>query len=588
MTTQRHPIPSDGYRDPSHADPAIVARVFGVAFALAETHFPVHHRDHGVVTTVTAAAFFLDGKHDTWNGHAELSDADELRLGRFLKHRMSPLAYEEKVRDIAARVCDNHTVAHYDLLADQEHLLPRHGRESRACADALLDELDTLRARQGHLSRTATPGAYTSVLRIPRAGATDPITIDTHYILADHQAPLIRPIHPHLTTAPALDELTWKVREHLDIAERLDTATEKPFREHTLTRLFDGMLTRQGPIGDHMVLRSGRTRLLQAPTGIGKSVLCRDLGTWAVETGVTLALVVPNNMDVLKVVHGIEHDLRALGHKHPEHLVTALMAPDGIMATLDRVAATHTDHDFIDWAHARLGYGCAMSAGALTDREVDTWVGGGEPCTSLVPDRVSTDGRRDRTPASKVCPYRDHDCDKYRLARAATRARVVVTSHGNFRKGSMHLPLLVDGTLRDNLTVEEFILRHCQLVVMDEIDAYQASALDDSARGFLLAGGESTHEMPLRTVDTEFAAAFGRVHTTVDESVRNTIARARWLPRPTSAIVPTIAWDPTSKRICPKRGGWARDRRRHAGWFPNAGTAGSPTTSVLCYATTPT
>jgi hypothetical protein len=119
-------------------------------------------------------------------------------------------------------------------------------------------------------------------------------------------------------------------------------------------------------------------------------------------------------------------------------------------------------------------------------------------------------------------------CGKFGPARAALTASVIVTSHVNFHRGRLHLPVEDDGTTTDRTTIEELVLRRSHLVVIDEIDTFQRTVIDQAARGLLLEerGRLGT---PLHTLENEFVLATGKINPGVESSVRGMVHHTKFL-----------------------------------------------------------
>lgn len=156
------------------------------------------------------------------------------------------------------------------------------------------------------------------------------------------------------------------------------------------------------------------------------------------------------------------------------------------------------------------------------DDAVDQWQPGSEPCATL---RKPSRGRKKNSTVS--CPWRT-TCGRYRAARQACAADIIVTSHANLLLGVLQTPV-EDGYGRDDrLTVEELLLRRCPIVVIDEVDVFQSTAIDHAGRSLVLDHAGRTNT-PLRNFDQDFAAAFGRLQDEVDASIRDAYFTLRYL-----------------------------------------------------------
>ncbi|MGK5545913.1 hypothetical protein ACSNOH_14430 [Streptomyces sp. URMC 127] len=513
-------------------DRRLLPKIIACACAVAQAHFPLRTADGGTGTDLERVCYLLSGSYDAWTEYAGLTDDDQQRIGRMLRQRPNRLSNEESLRTDAERFLATGAVSEY-VLQESGQLAARHGMPPRELADLLLDEIERLRAENSRPMPAAEPGSYVTTLRVPVAGHDHTWAVQAHYTLEEHHA-APDAAWPTVRTSPAADDITVKIRDFLQLNADLDQDAGQTFRTQSLDPLFRQLRTgKNQPVRDVLRLRAGNLQVLQAPTGFGKSVLMRSLGSWAVPEQISLALVVPTTIAALRMAHGIEADLRARGVKHPDRLVVPLMSPNSTMAALEQVAAESRDREFVEWAADRLGYGCALPATATMDEEVDAWVPGHEHCEGLVPhgpSPVPGQGRRQvarRGPYA--CPFR-HSCGKFRLARQACSAQIIVTTHANFYQGHLHIPVRVEGGgVVERMPVEELIARRCQFTAIDEVDGFQSFVLGRAGRGMTLAWGNRQDQRPLLTLDSQFIQAFGRIRPALDESMRNTLMRTRWL-----------------------------------------------------------
>ncbi|MBE2997242.1 hypothetical protein IDM40_00790 [Nocardiopsis sp. HNM0947] len=510
----------DGFEENS-GDHRIVPRVLASACALAEAHFPP--------PTVAKAHFLVSGELHAWDRYHRLPEEDLRRLGRLLRHRDNPLGHEKTVEDELERFINGDGSLCQYALDDQGRLLPLHGMDPRACADELLDEIDRIRAGSASLRPVAGPGHYVSTVRVPQAGDQVPPVVTAHLSLEEHHtADAIAP--PRVVTTPAT-EVEIKLREIEELAADHDRASGGGHRVSTLSELFQGLRGRKAtsPV-DVLQVRSGEVSVFNAPTGSGKSVMMRVLGSWAVREDIPVALIAPRNSNVVKLAHEIEQDLHGQGI-NPDGLVVPLMSPNSQMRELQRIMEEEPDRDLRLWAQEKFGYGCALPSATSTEHEVDTWDMGQEPCTSLAPAESMHGAarRRKNPPPAQVCPFQV-TCGKFEQQRQACTAKVIVTTHANFYRGRIHIPVQVDDQpVTDTLAVEELVMRRCPLTVVDEIDDFQSHVLGSEGRGLTLAWGNHREDRPLLAADTEHIDAFGRLPGRLSQGLRNTISSTRWL-----------------------------------------------------------
>ncbi|MEV7005853.1 hypothetical protein [Streptosporangium sp. NPDC051022] len=505
--------------------PARSARplVISCAFALAEAFFGTGDAGH--------AQFLLTGRIDVWPGYRELSEDDRQRVSDLLRHRRDDLANTEvflkAVRELApAGRLDGYR-------QDEEVIRPIHGLPPRQHADRLLSDL--ARLRQSRVLAVARPGRYLTMLRGTRInGATAPA--EAAYNLTDLAGPVQRT--PAVADAPRLDLVEISVEELKKTAERIDTARGESHRLERMEAIFARL-----PERALLVRAGGVIQPLQAPTGFGKSVLLEVLGTMAPEKGIPVALVVPSRAAALSLAYQIETNLSLLGVSGS---CTPLVSPAKVMEDAERIALDGPD-DFGTWAYNRLSYGCALSASAETEETVDGWKPGDEPCRDLHLNRLN--GRR------HACPWRS-SCGKFRLMRDAVDADVIVTAHQTFTSGRMHIPLATARGDSDQVPVEEFLLRRCQLVVIDEVDQFQDSVIGKSARHLELAHGRRT--TPIHRLDNKFRDIFGLVLPESDGEVRAILSDLRLLSEHYIANL-VKGWSPPVRM--------SRNRRRVDHWI---------------------
>ncbi|ONK12589.1 hypothetical protein [Streptomyces sp. MP131-18] len=539
-------------------DRRILPKVIACACALAQLHFPVRAADGSAGTDLERVSYLLTGQYDAWAEYRQLSGEEQRRLSRMLRQRPNRLSNEESLTTDAERFLATGALCEYVLQANGL-LAARHGMLPQELADVLLEEIDRLRAEDSRSLPEAEPGDYVTTLRVPVAGHDSTWAVQAHYSLQErHAAPQAEPVAVH--TAPTAGALALKVEAFLALNRDLDQRAGETFRTESLEPLFAQLRTGDDvELGDLLHVEAGNLQVLQAPTGFGKSVLMRSLGSWAQSEGVTLGLAVPTTMAALKMAYGIEKDLRSCGVEHPEQLVVPLMSPNSMMTALDQVAAESRDRAFIKWAEDRLGYGCALPSLATVDDEVDAWVPGHEACMSLIPYRPvgapePGRGSKARRQGACACPFRAV-CGKFRLVRQACTAQIIVTTHANLYQGHLHIPVQVDsGAIVERMTVEELILRRCQFTALDEVDAFQSFVLGRAGRGLTLAWGNRHDQRPLLRLDGEFIQAFGRVRPALDESMRNTLMRTRWLAETYTSHLAHGALGPSDRTDTKKKG----------------------------------
>ena len=511
-----------------------------------------------MLATMADVRFLLDGHLQAWTGWAGLDDGAARRLGRLLRHRRADLASGSAVTAVVRRLLLSDAIPGCRPIdGDHEtvHLAP--GMPLETFVDSALDELDAVRALNTRPRTTASPGLHTAVVGL-RGDRTRPSrSTELSLMIPDHD-PAAQPEPPNVATAEPAPQLQPTHHELVDIAARLDASLPgKPYRAHRLRIMLSRLRTAAGP-ADRFEMLAGPTQVLNAPTGTGKNILVEALACWAVAHGHTMTVVLSRNVEVLRAVRALE---QALPLFRDGARATPLMSPTAIARTMDEVMRTRPDWDPDGmWTAERLGYGCAVAAASSSDADVDDWRPGAEPCAGLRP--ASGDGAR----GTVACPWRS-SCGKFRLSRAAATAEVIVTTHGNMHTGRMHAPLRHAGTVTDRMSVEELVMLRSQLIVVDEIDSFQSGALDQAARGVVLAASGSS-ATPLGALDEEFRRATGRVDPEVDSRVRSGLARSRYLAETYVSHLSYGRLEPTRRAVVP--GTAARSwhvPRRWDGWL---------------------
>lgn len=504
-------------------------RVLRAAIGLAARHFPVGIHEGGRRTVTRGSVLFvLDGHVTGWSEWSRLPLEEAQQIARLLRRRPNIMANSEAAGRALDRLLNELT--QHGCTAGDGYQGDMHdtidvdpGMPLSDFIDRALTELDALHSRASRSLPIAKPGPHATTLRVPGAGGTSHTYVDYRYDIQPHHRPPRQP-RTALQPRPALLEQPIPLTELCRIADRIDREAERrgesAYRLKAVHRFMAEVRTRAGERIEEMRLTAGNLNQLLAYTGFGKSVvLVETLACWVAEQGITTAFVLPTNANVVRAAHQIERALLLFNHSAR---VVPLVSPRSLIkvaeTSADRASAPGPD---ADWIWGRFGYGCALSAVAVSESGIDGWQPGREPCGKL--RRPNARGR-DRTVS---CPWRT-SCGRYRPARQACTADIIVTSHVNFLVGVLQTPVEDGFGENDRLSVEELVLRRCQLVVIDEVDTFQRSVIERAGRGLMLDQGGHTNT-PLRQFDQDFGAAFGRLHGEVDASVRDAYFGLRYL-----------------------------------------------------------
>lgn len=498
-------------------DFSVAVPVVRGALALAATFFPVPCDDGKIKVRAEDALFFLSGHMEKWSRWDGLPVPDKELVASLLRWRPVEIANRTVFGELLAILLPDY-IHDFRPLGDGT-ILAETGRPARDVAQECAQELWLERqARARHALPVANTGAFVTWIRPGPSGAD---AVQARYSL--DVEPKTEPEAPFDLGPPAqASEVAVPVTSLAGIAARLDTAFGHQHRADAVRTIFSRLRTAGGTQpGGTWVLRAGDTRMLSAPTGTGKNVVAELLACWASNHDMVTTLLVPSNAVVVRTAAAIEESMRALGIAGE---AVPLMSANSVQQEAEIAATMGGGSGVGAWAYGRLAYGCGMLAAAQTDDAVDTWQLGAEPCMKL--QRLKDDG----TVSSRcmMCPFKP-TCGKFRQARQACRARVIVTSHANFYAGRLRVPVLINGRVEESPSVEEVLLYRSHLILIDETDAFQASMISHGARHLDLATRRPRQVSPLRRFDTEFNGALGRMGVRVEGRVHAALTQARYL-----------------------------------------------------------
>ncbi|MEV0246002.1 hypothetical protein AB0H76_05360 [Nocardia sp. NPDC050712] len=495
--------------------------VVGGALGLAAHYFPRRTDDGKTYVRLDDALYFLSGHVEVWSRWHSLEQAERSRIARLLRFREVEVAN----RNVFARLVNElipGQIPGFRMGADDQLLVDLGCAPLEYVDECLGFLLHEREVRPRAVRAVARSGLFATPLNLgQRDGGSR--TVDVRYRLELTEKEAVREVPTIIGGAADAASVTIPISDLRDLAVQLDTAFGQIHRLESVNRIFDHLGTQPGEeVEDGWALRAGPTQILHAPTGVGKNVVAELVACWCVENNMVASLVVPTNAVVAKTAYSIERSLRALGH---DNAVVALTSPRSAQKLAEETARNAGTDPLGEWTFTNLAYGCAMPSAALTDSAVDSWQPGQEPCDGL--RKVGEDGRAGGSRA--VCPWK-RSCGKFRNVRAALTASVVVTSHPNWHVGVVQVPTEIDGRIDENLRVEELLLRRSHIVLIDEIDAFQAAMIGRSARDLVLADRRSgARPSPLRRLDNELADSSGRVDASVEHEVRAATAQARFL-----------------------------------------------------------
>ncbi|GAA1018949.1 hypothetical protein Aple_025200 [Acrocarpospora pleiomorpha] len=478
-----------------------------LALVLAAYYFP---GADGEEARFTDAAFLLSGHLHCWDRWQGLPYPEKQRIARLLAMRperyANPTVFARTMRHVLS--FQGERLPSFLLSADQNGARPMLGGDLDGYASRLLAELGSTPSRAGTM-QTAQPGAW--LIRHKPDGRTVEVTVP-HFQAA--KAHLVKP--PAVRKAPRRGELRVKIEDLLALAQRLDAfrPSSRRFLHATLIKLIAGLRDVDGPLKDDIAFASGVLRLLNAPTGTGKSVLMRVLAVRLALDGVRVAVVVPNVEASLATAQEIDDDLALLGDSSA---CTPLMSPNGLNERMEKTLEGSTTEDgwgeSLAWRMNQLAYGCALLE--LID-PASRPEAGKEPCDGL----FRPDGKGGTHRETRSCPWKP-TCPKFAQSRAAITHRVVVTNHRNFLVGKLQVTVELDGRLRSRIPISEYLLTAFDVVIIDEIDQFQSTAVETCAREMLLSSRGRWDEVPLKRLDDD------RARIPVRDSLRITPALSK-------------------------------------------------------------
>jgi hypothetical protein len=499
------------------------------ALALAAHYFPQRDEDGTLTSSFAHAAFLLGGHYDVWAGWRPLSQLEKQRITAVLAAAPEELSrvrvFSERARKLL-EVCGDDEMRFPFRLAGEipgraQAAIPMVGGDLLGCADRILEQL-----RKDHRRRRpekpAGPGVWlTRTWYAPGSGLIQGrATIPEFAGSGDEgsQAAL------EVTTVGYQPEVSIDTAELLDLAADIDQRylPQDRYVYQVLDTLFTQLNTTDSvKVSEAIQLLPGPTEVLNAPTGTGKSVFARVAASWFALNNMTITIVLPTVDATLSAAWDISEDLKHLRElRGIEHEVTCtpLMSPYSLHERAIK-AGTRIEGSFLEqspksrWKIDQLAYGCALKHVTQIARPYPP---GDETCRTLIPLPPST--------GTRVCPFMPTTCGKYEQHRRACSASIVVTNHHNFMVGHFPLGVMLDGRLANDLPVAELVLRRSHVVLIDEIDQFQSTALEMCASELVLDSRRS-HAVPLRDLDNDK----DRLSLDATKDLCPTVSHARYL-----------------------------------------------------------
>lgn len=491
----------------SGAGPGLHVLVTQAACALAEALLP-EYTELGVVRVpLRQAHVFAAGRVDAWSAwHDQPRRVHEL-VGRLLRLRHNELGsvgrFLHSARQAALRGDGPYTLEPNARAQDAEFVLPRHGQDPLQLAEHLLDEADEQSQRGRTAGPMASDGLYTfglqgrSTVRVPLLDSGEFATL-------------------HAPAVTISEDFAVSKHDLLALADELDgLGDKKPWRRVVIEKLFLGLKDDRDLNVEVLELRNGRLTTLSAPTGVGKTVLIQLVAILLARRGVPVAIVLGTIKDALKLSEDLGEQARAISDPLTSIRCTALVSAGRVYEQAVDAARGENWERF-----DRLAYGCTLSSwredGPLPEN-------GAEPCARLYQSRDDNSSEAPRRAKRHTCPL-IANCDRFKSIREAVNADVIITNHHNFMLGTCETPMVARGTPYGRMSVMEFVMRRCPVVLVDEIDQLQSSMFDSSARELVLADNTGTAgSQPLAQLDQQRS----RLPPAQDRDVAPSLSRTR-------------------------------------------------------------
>ncbi|HEX5117826.1 MAG TPA: hypothetical protein VFW65_21800 [Pseudonocardiaceae bacterium] len=516
-----------------------------IACAFSEEFFGFPGADGRIVVPLDQAGLIASGRLDLWSDWPDQPEDAQRLVGRFLRLRHnelgSPRRFLEAARKLRHDQDSPYEVPDEVLDNSVSYVIARHGQHPLDLAERLLEEAETKYLQSRRPLPVAGPGRWSFGWR-GESTVELPITVSGASV-----APVV------LNTAGKVDAVKVSPADLKALANHLATASGmSPWQSDIIKELFDKLRDIENLPVTELLLRAGDIRLLNAPTGVGKSVLTRLLAVHLARQSIPVAIVVGTIHEALttaekiareednarRLTAGIEADLAALGT--PSRCV-ALVSPRRLEEKATQ-AAERGEWDRFD----TLGYGCFLPA-LMVDGPPPT--APDEPCTSLRARPAS--GEEETSPVTKekrgkfeadqrhACP-RLGACGRHRGFHDAVTADIIVTNHHNLIHGTVPIPVRIDGIDHSRMPLLEFLMRRCPALIIDEVDLLQSNMFDAGAKQLALAASGGQHELPLAQLDTqrtmllpaedrEIVPALSRTRFLADQFLNYVLEQDMWL-----------------------------------------------------------
>ena len=460
--------------------------------------------------TIGDARMLVHGRVHLWPRWE--SDGEARRMvARFLAVRPDDLAddrsFLERTREVLQQATD------FEVSQGQEAARPTwstpYALVPGAALDARIDQWF------GQVEKQRSRSVAAPVDR-PSAGALTLVGGDQTYRIPQGHVPRSPDPAPVLRTSPTVQGELLDREALVVLARAIDGGGEAGSKlyEHVGVGAFLDRFISDGGVRA-TIGPAGVTKLALAPTGTGKSVFARLFALHLAQRGVPVALVVPDIQTVWTETLRLRTASKAAGFD-------LSVVPLSSWRKLGTRLGAYLDHPPKEdpdaaWALDAVGYTCLLGAYAEDGSPATV---GDEPCTRLKQ-------RGDRTGKDRKvgCPFAG-ECGRFAAFREAVTADVLVVNHHAFLGGRVPVEVSVDGGQPRKLTTAELVLRRSAVVIIDEIDALQDTAIGTNSRGLVLSSRGRLSKPYELLIEVERRRAENRLDSSVRfERGRSALAR---------------------------------------------------------------
>ncbi|MFE3496476.1 hypothetical protein ACFXOS_26020 [Streptomyces sp. NPDC059175] len=466
--------------------------------ALSEQYFAFGTVDGRRGVPLDFAQMFAARRTDAWGRWLSLPRAEYELVGRLwqaLKQEgdlAQPDTFREAVLEYAVAPTALFRIPG-ESNADETHwLVACHAQEPLVLAEHLVEEAEEYRAMLERALPTAGEGLWSF-------GRERLYTVE---IPASEKDAFVAPVR--LRTEPFLEEVRLPRQAVMDRVVGQATAQPEKFgwKPGLLQGFFDRLTDAYGRAAAELRLPAGPMTLLNAPTGVGKSVLMRDAARLLAAGGQGPVLIVVGRIreglqtaEQLAADHGLVEETAAAVRDAAERSGKPLRVVAWV------ASSRHDDQAALAFVQGRedrfeqFAGGCEMTGWQVDGPRLDRTR---LPCAQL----EWVDGPAEPEHAGKhLCP-RMGVCRRFEHIRQAAEADIIVTNHHNLIRGRCKVPVEVDGErIVHDMSVLEFVLRRCRVVIIDEVDAFQATWCTQGAQEFTLISRGRGHAGRLEEVD---------------------------------------------------------------------------------------